>query len=183
MSISGARRKIRTILEDGPQHLDLLSRLSLAFEYLAGEVQTLHWIGLYLLSLERKEMLLGPFFGHPRGPVRFPYEGMSMEEGILEGEILGQEWYLRRIGATTVRLTATQRARLQQDRILLMNLKTRGRWNAQLEAKLSIFKKPMDQAELEEDYRIIAAILPDLGILLQDRLPIMDLDDPFSGDA
>ena len=170
-------RGLRSVLEKGAVHRDPLSRVADALEYLWVETGTIQWIGLYLVARQRGELLLGPFFGEVRGPVRFSLDDLPQEAGEIAGEPLDESWYLRRLGGASVRLGAEARLRHEsRDRIFLLNLYTGGRWNAQLEAII-----PGRTPDFHETCAELRVVLSALVQGVQNRLPQMDLDQPFQG--
>ena len=152
-------RILRAIIED--TRLDPLTRIERCFDQMGREDSRIRWIGLYLITHSRKEYLLGPFFGPPRKPVRFP-----LQEGFPDGSLARylddpqdlNLWFTQREGDSSD---------LHDCRVVSVFLKRAGKVLGQLEMVGTL--EPED-----------CHLLETLGTLIEPFIPDFDLDDPFS---
>lgn len=66
--------------------LDPMDRITLGLELYREAFHDLTWIGVYLISHHRREMILGPFIGEPLEKVRYPLDRLSEPQGYWHSE-------------------------------------------------------------------------------------------------
>ena len=109
MEVNEIRKTLQLIFDPKSQHsafhrpLDPMDRITLAMEVYKDEFSQLNWIGVYLISHERKEMILGPFIGEPLERVRFPLTTISESQGYWQNDV-GFGWNGFQVGKWLGRL-------------------------------------------------------------------------------
>jgi hypothetical protein len=105
MEVNEIRKTLQLIFDHKSHYLSYnrpvepMDRITLAMEVFKGEFPQLDWIGVYLISHERREMILGPFIGEPLERVRFPLSTLSEPQGYWQNAdgfgwngFLGGKW-------------------------------------------------------------------------------------------
>jgi hypothetical protein len=103
MEVNEIRKNLQSIFHSDLTHptfhrtLDPMDRITLALELYNESFTSLSWIGVYLISRQRAEMILGPFIGQPLDKVRYPIEGIEQSPGYWEsGSEFGWNGYQKR---------------------------------------------------------------------------------------
>jgi len=93
MDVNAMIRELRRILSPPPGSLkekDPFRPITQALEYIFIRDTGITWLGLYLVSRDRKELVLGPFLGPVRVEVRLPLSSIPNKPGVWsQDSVLG----------------------------------------------------------------------------------------------